>query len=759
MAAIYDTMGNYAGEDNSSPSSPGVTGTPQSQMDAQDLENGYVSSPVGTMGSVVSNKTTTNTTSVPLTPKKPAPCVDSSGTSTPIPNPLNNYASYSYAWSMWWLSIDDYNELMNFDDVGNALNWDPTVGKSFVVAEDSGRFPDRRLPGALPVNYHIQSVNFNTLIAPSQDTRSSNLIDGSMLIVEPYGVTFLDQLCYAAASFAPAYDDNNNYTTQPYMLQLDFFGYDDTGKAIPTSDHSLRKRFPIQLLTVGLEANSSGSKYNITYTANGHLGHGPIKYSIPNNITITADTVGTALDALAAAVNGFFQIDAYAKKNATYADNMKFDIDPAIYKSPITYGKGVPMGDGVPSADDIDTSKLNFSIKSGTTILAIIDRIMAQSQYLAQQLKTVGNGTDPKIQNDIFNAYKTTVSVRYAGTLPGGEQADGVYDSRRQCLPLSITYKLGQHPSWKCENPNGATLSDSTLYTAKTYNYLYTGKNVDVIDFSLNFDMSYYSSVLGYTDNVSGSEVTGDTATDSEAAKKPPNFVFNPALMLKNVPNISPQRYRYILGDQNLTVGGGVISNPTAQKSADMIKSIYGNSAGDMIAVDLTIIGDPTLIKQDDWLYVASPTNGTVYNSWDSMSQYEFAKNYGHIRMDAGEVVVSVIVNSPIDLDTDLTNQGLVYPQMGVNNQYQTLFSGQYMINTIENKFEDGKFIQVLHLVRYINGDPAKANTQSLGSTRSDTPETVSKSQTDQQNSTPAYQTAPQTSNEKYDAYRDAAGY
>jgi hypothetical protein len=88
--------------------------------------------------------------------------------------------------------------------------------------------------------------------------------------------------------------------------------------------------------------------------------------------------------------------------------------------------------------------------------------------------------------------------------------------------------------------------------------------------------------------------------------------------------------------------------------------------------------------------------------------------------MDAGEVIVEVIVNSPIDLDTDLTNQGLVYPQMGINNQYQSLFSEQYMINTIENQFESGKFTQVLHLVRYINGDAAKSAAGALGNTRSD---------------------------------------
>jgi len=668
--------------------------------------------------------------------------IKSPATTDIVPNPLNGYASYSYAWSLWWLSIPDYNNLMALDDVGNALSWEPTVGSSFVIAEDSGLYPDRRLPGVLPVNYNIQSVNFTTLIAPSQETRSSNLIDGSMTIVEPYGVTFLDTLCVAASYFSPKYDNNNNYTTQPYMLQLDFFGYDDEGKQIPVTDTSLRKRFPIQLLTVGLEANSGGSKYNITYTANGHTGYRPEKSYIPENITITADTVGSALDALASAINGFFQIDAYSKKHATYADSIKFDIDTGMYNSRITYGKGVPLTSANPAADDIDISKSNFSIKAGTSLLAIIDRIMAQSEYLSAQLKTVSTGSDPKIQNNIFNAYKTTVSTMYAGTLPGGALATGVYDKARGCLPVAVTYKIGPHPSWKCENPNGPVASDSTPYTSKLYNYLYTGENTDVIAFTLNFDMTYYSPVLGYTEDVPSSNATGDTAENENNLFKPPTFSFNPALLLSNSPNVTPQRYRYILGDQNLTIGGGIINNPTAQKSANMINSIYSSSAGDMVSVDMTIIGDPTLIKQDDWLYVPSPTTATTYNSWDSTSQAEFAQQYGHLRMDAGEVIVSVIVNSPLDLDIDLTNEGLVYPQMGLNSQYQSLFSGQYMINTIENSFEQGKFTQVLHMVRYINGDAAKLVNQTTTETRSDNGIFSSQqSQTNQLQSTPSNST------------------
>ena len=633
--------------------------------------------------------------SIPPSPSKiktPAP-------TTLVPNPLNKYASYSYAWSLWWLSISDYNNLMDTTDVDSALAWNPGP-TSYVIAEDSGLYPDRRLPGVLPVNYNIQTVNFTTIIAPNKQTRSSNMIEGNMTILEPYGVTFVDTLCIAASTFSPQ-TQNNNFTSLPYMLQLDFFGYDDNGNSISDSDAmALRKRFPITLTGLSVEVSGQGAEYKLDFCPLGHQGHRPEKATLPKDITITAGTVKEFFYNLESTINGFYQVDAYVKNNASIADSIHFDIDPAIANSKIVYSQGVPLSAANPGAKDIDLSKSNFSIKAKTSILAIIDRTLAQSEFLISQLADAGD--IPKIENSIFNAYRTTTSTKYQGVDQGGNVLKGVFDASRNTAPTLQIYRISQHPTWKAESPHGPTASNSVPYTAKEYNYLYTGKNVDVLDFKLSFDMTYYTSVLGYTSSVSSTQTTADTGTDIQSLFKK-NVGFNPALLLKNIPNISPQRYRYIVGDQNLTLGGGVINNPQAQKAGDMIKSIYSSQNGDMITIDLKILGDPMLIKQDDWLYAPSPNSAQTYNNWTTTGQDSFAISYGHLRMDAGDIIVKVNINSPIDIDTESGNQGLVYPQMGVNNQYQSLFSGQYRIITIENRFASGKFEQTLQLVRIIN--------------------------------------------------------
>jgi hypothetical protein len=148
----------------------------------------------------------------------------------------------------------------------------------------------------------------------------------------------------------------------------------------------------------------------------------------------------------------------------------------------------------------------------------------------------------------------------------------------------------------------------------------------------------------------------------------------------------------------------------------DVLKSIYTGMNGDMVTLNLTINGDPTLIKQDDWLYSVNPNAlENNYNKWDTMGQDAFAALYGHIRTDVGDVIVYVSINTPMDLDLDGANQGLVTPPA---NTTPSMFSGLYKIITIENKFAGGVFTQELSMCRYINQD--LINKYKLGLQRTD---------------------------------------
>jgi len=185
-------------------------------------------------------------------------------------------------------------------------------------------------------------------------------------------------------------------------------------------------------------------------------------------------------------------------------------------------------------------------------------------------------------------------------------------------------------------------------------------------------------------------------------------------------------RYRIINNNPNWSTGYNRETRPAAVAAAQVINSTYTDSQGDMVSLEMRIVGDPTLIKQDDWYYGPDPTAEGDYNKWNSMSQSDFIATYGHARTDTGEVVVRVNVNTVYDLDADVPglNQGLMFPDPSLGTA--SLFSGQYKISTVKSEFKNGVFEQTLNLYRYVNDSINAAFRQSQNNQREITPTTPS---------------------------------
>jgi hypothetical protein len=636
-----------------------------------------------------------------------------------IINPLHRYASYTYSWSLWWLDTSDYNALMISNGPAEANKWKPTSKNSFVVAEDGGRFPERRQEGTLKLNYHIQNVQFNTAIGPDKKNKSSNMTTGNMTILEPYGVTLIDTLI--AASFdGTAY---NNYTEQPYMLQLEFVGYDDNGDPVPRGEDIAiyNKRFPIRILSMKLEVTTRGAEYKINFAPYGGMVHQSNSYSTtPKLFNITAGTVDAFFngpDGLAEQWQAYWQLQV-GKNNVTLADGIFFKIDPEIAESKIVNENKVSLSKANPKVKEIDLKSSTFTIPMGTPILDIITKVMAHSDFLIQTqlgLEASKNKNDDLLDpTKVLNAFKTTTKLEYGGIDASGQRQGPAIDIRTGRYPKIATYNIHQYAIWNAKHPAATQLANSYPYTSKYYNYIYTGLNTDIIDLKINFDATYHTAIMAFTSAKAAEESTEDTESDvanNNATYDPAlnRVALNPGIFTKMfpqlaaIPTATPLQYRFIVDDVRETSSMNIKDRPGAQVAADVLKSIYSGFSQEMLKLDLTIIGDPTLIKQDDWLYVPNPEEDSDFSDWD-ISYAEYTQRHGHIPMDRGEVAVRVVINSPIDMDLDHEggDQGLAFPQPKYS---QSLFSGQYRILTIINKFSNGKFEQVLNLARIHNDE------------------------------------------------------
>jgi hypothetical protein len=632
-----------------------------------------------------------------------------------IPNPMHSYASWSYALSLWWLDIDDYTRMTSGDAV-SALSYG--IGPmSYVIAEDSGLYPDRRLPTQLGLNYNIQDVNFETVVGLNSKSKSSNMTTGSMTIVEPYGVTFLDSLV-KASGMGGTY---RNYTSQPYMLQIDFTGYDDAGNPLPSSETDIyRKRFPIHIIGMTIEVTGKGSEYKLEYVPMGHIAHSPEHATVPKDLTVNADTVGGFFTAFENALNAFWKLEALSKKSE-YGDSIKFKIDPAIAKCAIVYPKQQSITQANPNAKPdgagkapIDLSKGNFAISAGTQITEVINRVVQQSDFMTGQLGLDKQNDDPsnvkQSESQILNSFKTTVNVGFAGTSGAGAKAQGAFDNIRNTYPKEFTYNISQYHVYDAKHPAAPKMSDPRPYTVKEYSYIYTGQNIDVLDLKINFDTTFYTAVNAYTTSKAATNVTPSTALDNLLSIGA-GLLISPQLLgslgvlpgINGVANLTPNRYKNIVNDQRQTTGLNTINNPAAQVGASVQNSLYTNQKQEMISVDLNIVGDPTFLKQDDWLYNPDPSasgGGGLFG--ELLSKFDQAQKHGHIKMDDGELIVGLTINTPVDIDTEWTNKGLMYPEIGTT---PSMFSGTYRVITIKNTFTGGKFTQQLGLVRQSNSD------------------------------------------------------
>lgn len=192
------------------------------------------------------------------------------------PNPLDAFSSYTYGLTLHVLTREDYNTM-----VGNPGNFKPTK----TLISSAGRYQQTRDP-AFKDDFYFDNLKFETVIGLSANSRSTNVITLDFTIIEPYGMTLLDRIM----------DVNNtglngkNYLDMPYLLEINFFGADDSGKLQKIVDHT--KWIPIKLTGMKIKASVKGAEYAISAVPFNHAANMETVQSIKTRIHVTASTVG-----------------------------------------------------------------------------------------------------------------------------------------------------------------------------------------------------------------------------------------------------------------------------------------------------------------------------------------------------------------------------------------------------------------------------------------------------------------------------------
>ena len=655
---------------------------------------------------------------------------------TPRDNPLHSFATYTYSIALYILTPEDIAVLTK-----TPRDWRPNLYNSVntcLIASGGKNSQEYSRNSNFKDDFYFDNLKMTTVIGMNSRSKASNAVDISFTILEPYGMSLLDRIMAVSEQIrAP------NFKAMPYLLEIDFYGYDDSGKQIKLLDQ--RKRMPIQIIEFKIKAGTKGSEYAIKAIPWNHQALSQSAATTPINLEVSAETVADFFadndkdfasiidqdnakaqaridnkglageedatraknsadtikknDAIIAQAysassytggfNGWFK-DLIVKKLRGTQDKIAFKIHPEIAKTKIVSPAARDLArSSLTTADEKSndpakvaksanngqtafTNKMAFAITAGTSIPHVIDMVMRNSEYITSQV------ADPKDTRPSDLAEKLGKPLNWYKVIPSVEI--GPYDFALGKFSTITTYSIVPYIVYDSKHPNGPVTAPKGAI--KQYYYSYTGKNKDILDFSIDFDTLFYTAVTAGSAKWQADKIQKAEQQKDEASKVAIEGLSSArALVNRQLKLISQQPQQQGLGGQQ----------QDAQKilAADIQKSQYSNSRGDMLNLKLKIIGDPELIKQDD-IYT-NPVQGGYDTQVNTLG---IMPDNGSIPMDSGEVIALVEFRTIMDM-----NEANGLPRKVVEAE-QSAFTGQYRILTVDNLFQGGKFEQTVDMVR-----------------------------------------------------------
>jgi hypothetical protein len=694
--------------------------------------------------------------------------LDNSQTTTPsdlLENILHNYATYTYSISLHAIPIQKYNDVIT-----GKIQYH-TNDNTVLVASGGRKTNDFSRNKNFTEDFYFENLKMTTVVGLNSRSRNTNAIDVNFTLIEPFGFTFINRLLKVAAELGA-----KTWFDLPFLLQIEFFGNNDIGDVVHPIIGTT-KRIPIKIIGCKSKITGAGAQYQIQAVPYTHIALTETTASTPVALKVQATTLkdffsltqspGDAANIIKFqtaskerqeqiskeieaerkkdpkntriaelekqkstveqdVANTGFIVYSYAAALDSYQQQLKKNkhiITPDrynfVFENPImaeskivfpkkTEIKSTPMMSvnspggiaairaqaGLPIAGpDINTEI--FSINAGTSILEVIDQAIRASEFIRNQFPNPAevvpaDATGEQIANQLKK------EITWYKIVPVVELKE--FDELLNKYSKQITYHISTYTIHNSKFRD-APKSVPSSYTKK-YSYIYTGQNKDIIDFSLDFDTMFYTAITADKSKIQTVKIQQleqektDAGTDPITHVKVQTAVTQPVSGQANMPD-------------------PLSSDNKAVLINDFVQATMSGSRGDMINVNLKIIGDPQLIKQDDVMYNPANSVPRQAGTIDPISK--------SVVFDAGEVFALLEFRTPTDYN-DTT--GL----MNFENTELSVFSGLYKIITVDNEFKQGSFTQTLTLIRLFD-QPAYdtiSGSKIQNSSRDTEPTTIS---------------------------------
>jgi hypothetical protein len=394
----------------------------------------------------------------------------------------------------------------------------------------------------------LNNVEIETIMAFSERTNLAMATKVSFEITESMSINGFIEAMQVASQAAGSF----TYMNAPFILKVEFVGYTDeeegpTEKVENAGDQATRY-LVLNITKVGVELTEAGSKYRCQAIAHNELGYGDHN-SLKEPIQMRGSTAYEVLLSLQESLNDASKAAGVAEayQNNTQESEL-YDEYEIVFPTPnwedgsFDYNKpwdkiknaamvelsenpavfSFPSPNDVKSAYDpaeagagrgfinptfdpnviVDTrqtgsqytfnaDKVSVMFPKGARIHDIIATVIRDSGFGRSIIDKIKKDPASIVENQMIEFVHVAIEVEQKEKYSARFQRP-IYKFRYVVLPYKMHYSripLLQHQMSKS---NQETLQK--LYVTRKYEYLYTGKNVDVKKFNITFDHLFYQA-------------------------------------------------------------------------------------------------------------------------------------------------------------------------------------------------------------------------------------------------------------------------
>lgn len=668
-------------------------------------------------------------------------------------NILHDYRSYNYVVTLAALSKEQYNDPTYFTKLNGDLDYtilkSSGKGKREIQADASTDVQVKAINEETGDEYTKRSANkdlnalldsfnkngygrFDFFIENLEIDLTWNISNGAQPgqvkfeVVEPYSINgFIEALRINA--LAAGYE---NHYQAVYVLKIEFIGYrydEKTGGLTePTKIPKSTRYIPINLNQMSVETSERGTVYRCAAAPRNNMGFGE-DGKLATNAKMKGSTVGEVLTALADQLTDARKKDTgEEEQNKNFYNEFKFVFQDEkgevvdagtsligkskindelrsnqVYSFPEVTDedpKSSYQAPEKPVSRKYDSTKETVAFGSQHSILDVVTAVVRDSEYSKEMLGKLE--TVIKENNGLVNWFRVYLKSEIKpGINPKSLNHNYVY-----------TFVIKPYKVHYSRLPGAAKGlfdgDDLRGQIRRSYNYLYSGKNIDIVNFNLKVNNLFVQqrpykmgdTQAGYNSGSAPSKQV--ELKEGETPQDPKNVDQKPIATQVAVDANSLNKF----GVQ----GKAAQSDPYVKLAQIMHEHLCDST--DLNTIDLQIVGDP--------YYLVSANMGNQEEDLDPTSPAQ--NKDGSAPWLGGTVFIDLYFQTIKDYKPDgSADFGDLLP-----------FSGIYQVNRVICQFRDGKFEQRLNCLR-LPGQIVNEKNQNIFTAPKEAPKAGEQSATD----------------------------